>query len=318
MKNWKHFIIIIAPVLFYSCEENFNPFGESGEQYVLNCILRGDTTLQLATVARTYNTGGFNPFDNVQDPYLSGAEVRVWYKDSVFLLKDTSIVRNDTSRYKSPINIYTSSRFSIGFNEPLEIEVLLPNGRRLKSSTRSAGRTTYQSTSSTTIPGSSANFITIEWTSSSPGIYYFPEFSIVYYKKEGSQLTRYIKKVPSHYESGTPVYFKPMQQASIRISAETLLTALNEISEGDDEKSNYTIDLRPIIKIAAFDEALSRYYSTTSKSADPLTVTVDENDYSNIDGGFGIFASFTSARYTNIKFFSSFITPLGYNVLELD
>lgn len=305
---------ILLSFIVTSCEEDFDPFGEYREQYVFNCILRGDTALQVATVGKTYNPG-YDAMANTEDPFIKGAEVRIWYGDSVYLFSDTIAFRTDTSRYKAPMNFYKSEKFRVNFGEPIEAEILLPNGRRLKSSIIAPARTLFENTSSTTIPAGTNTTFRIQWSNNSNGIYYLPDFSIKYYKKEGNQQVEYIKKIPAHYENNKAVFFTPTRQNSVTIKVETLKKALEEIA-GNESKSDFTIKLSPVFKVAAFDEALSRYYSISSQTFDHLTVRVDENDYSNIEGGFGIFGAFTSAQYTNLKLFSNFITSLGYKVID--
>jgi hypothetical protein len=314
MKILKISALIFVIFIFTSCEEDFNPFEEYQERYVFNCILRGDTTLQVATVAKTYYSG-FDALSNTEDPFLKGADIRIWYGDSVYLFSDTSIARSDTSRYNSQFNLYKCDKFSAEFNQTIEAEIMLPDGKRLKSSIKTPARTLFESSSATTIPAGTTTSFRIGWTNSTSGIYFLPDFSIFYYKKEGNLQVRYIKEVPAYYENDTPVYFTPIRQTSVTLTIETLLKALEEIS-GNDDKSNYTIKLTPVFKVAAFDEALSRYYSVTSQTFDHLTVRVDENDYSNIEGGYGIFGAFTSTQYTNLKLYSSYITSLGYKVTD--
>ena len=50
----KNLLFILLVGLLISCEENFEPFGDIKEKYALNCIIRGDTTFQIASLTRTY------------------------------------------------------------------------------------------------------------------------------------------------------------------------------------------------------------------------------------------------------------------------
>jgi hypothetical protein len=314
LRKYYFFLVICCSALFLSCEENFNPFDEYQERYIFNCILRGDTTLQVATLERTYTTGGFDPYQNKEDPFLSGADIRVWYKDSVYRFNDTSIARLDTSRYKSSMNIYLNRRFKVGPDEPVEVEVMLPKGRRLISSTKTAGKVSFLDSSTTTILGTvELKFL---WTSSSVGNYFLPKFKIIYYKKESNLNTRYEKEVPLRYENNQPVPFTTSKMPLVSVDTGTVKRALREIAGGDSDKSSYYISLHPEFTVAAFDDVLSKYYSTSTESFSSLTVTLDETDYSNIQGGYGIFGSFTSTEYQQLKFAREFITSFGYKVKE--
>jgi hypothetical protein len=314
MKILKISVLIFTIFIFTSCEEDFNPFGDYQESYVFNCVLRGDTALQAATVAKTYNSG-FDALSNTEDPFLKGADIRIWFGDSVYLFSDTSITRDDTSRYNTPFNLYKCEKFLVEYNQTIEAEIMLPNGRRLRSSIITPAKTLFESSSATTIPAGTNSTFRIGWTNSTSSIYFLPAFSIIYYKNQGNQQVQYTKEVPAYYDNETPVYFTPVRQTSVTLKIETLVKALEEIS-GEDDKSKYTIKLSPVFKVAAFDESLSRYYSVTSQTFDHLTVRVDENDYTNIEGGFGIFGAFTSTKYQNLKLYGSYITSLGYKITD--
>ena len=316
MRRYYYFFIICFSTLFFSCKENFTPFDEYQERYIFNCILRGDTTLQVATLERTYTTGGFDPYENTEDPFISGADVRVWYKDSVYRFYDTSIVRQDTSRYKSPMNIYLNRRFKMEPNEPIEAEVMLPNGRRLKASTSTAGKVTFLD-SSTIFIYNDVKSVYIQWASSSVGSNYFlPKFRIIYYKKEDNQNIRHEKEVPSKYENNLPVPFTTSKMPLVSVDISTIKQALKEIAEEDPDKASYSIVQHPVFTVATLDDALCKYYSTSTESFSSLTVTLDETDYSNIQGGYGIFGSFTSTEYQQLKFAGDFITSFGYKLKE--
>jgi hypothetical protein len=316
LRKYYFFLIICCSTLFISCEENVNPFEKYQERYVFNCILRGDTSLQVATVAKTFTTGGFNPHQNTNDPFISGADVRVWYKDSVYRFYDSSIVRLDTSSYKSPMNIYLNRRFKIEPNEPIEVEIMMPDGKRLKSSTKTAGRVIYDD-SSTIFIYNDVKFVDIRWVSPDIGSNYFlPKFSIIYFKKAGNQNIRYIKEVPLKYENNQPVPFMVSKMPLVKIDINTIKQAFKEISDGVSDKASISVVLHPEFLVAAFDDVLSKYYSTSSESFSSLTVTLDETDYSNIQGGYGVFGSFTSTEYMQLKFSRGFITSFGYSIKE--
>jgi len=194
--------------------------------------------LQVASVARTYTTGGFDPYLNTEDPFITGADVRVWYKDSVYRFYDTSVVRLDTSRYNPSMNIYLNRRFKVEPDEPIEVEVMLPNGRRLKSSTKSAGRVTFLDSSTIFIYGE-VKLINIFWASSSVGSNYFlPKFCIIYYKKEGNQDIRHEKEVPLRYENNLPVPFTTSKMPLVSVNITTIKRALEDIAEGDPDKAS--------------------------------------------------------------------------------
>src|SRR3989339_1696422 len=126
----KYLPIILLFIIFVSCEENFEPFGNLNNKYALNCIIRGDTTFQVATLTRTYGNDNYNPYSNTVDPNVKGALIRVWNGDSVVIFRDTTFNRQDDSKYQTSYNAYYTNKFQLVGNK-LEIEAILPNGMRL-------------------------------------------------------------------------------------------------------------------------------------------------------------------------------------------
>src|SRR5512146_1748833 len=98
--------LIFGLLINYSCEVNFSPKGEFQQKYILTCVIRGDTSVQTATISKSYNVDGYDPYANTTDPFLKDAYIRIWAGDNVYFMKDTSIARADTSRYKGLFHFF--------------------------------------------------------------------------------------------------------------------------------------------------------------------------------------------------------------------
>jgi virulence-associated protein VapD len=61
---------------------------------------------------------------------------------------------------------------------------------------------------------------------------------------------------------------------------------------------------------------LSRYVSSTNQAFDDLTVTVNEADFTNVEGGLGIFGAYVNKIYDNIQFQENYIESFGYNFIS--
>ena len=127
MKIIKLLSLVVTLLFLVSCEEDFNPYGDYQEKFAFTCILKNDENFQTATLFKSYLT-------TPSDPSVIGADVRVWYNDSVFVFRDSSVARTDTSRYNTPFSFYYNKNFSVASDKSIELEVLLPNGKRLRSS----------------------------------------------------------------------------------------------------------------------------------------------------------------------------------------
>lgn len=312
--------IFLLSLFFLSCEEDFSPYGEFRENYILTCVLRSDTAYQTATLSRSYFTGTNDPFDNEIDPSIRFADVRVWYEDSVYVLHDSTSTRTDTSRYKTPESFYVTNRFKITQNKPIEIEVLLQNGRRLKAKSVTPKDILFTNLSDVLIPPVYGNIISIYWSNGNTNGFYLPKLFIRYTKRVGNISTLHHHEVPIRYTllNGTehPVYPQPSNQLAIVFNMHVISRALNEIKMLQDENVKISIHEKLEVKVAVLDENLTRYASSTSKTFDDLTVRVNETDYTNINGGLGIFGSFLVKEYDRLRFQENYIKSLGLTFLK--
>lgn len=316
----KLFILLLLPILFISCDENFSPKGEYEERFALFAIMRADTNLQVVTVSHSYDVEGLDPFTNKEDPFISNSFVRIWKnKDEVFVLKDSTTERKVLQRYANDAKYYYTDELIPATSDKIEIEALLPNGRRLKAQTDIPDLVSPDySKLDRTIPERGKNTIEIAWLPNEPNIIYVPQIEIIYKKRENGTTTLHHKRVPLNYvninNQSTPVYPVPTNKTSIEVSKEALDKVFAEISEGDPDKSNYRI-LTMITKLLIFDKNLSAYYSSSNKFGDDYSVRVDESDFTNIEGGFGVFGSYSVKKI--VQFFDpDYVELFGY-ILEI-
>ncbi len=315
------FLIAVSLIVFVSisCDENFNPFGEYKEKYILTCLLDGNSNYQVATLSKSYFTGTFSPYDNTTDPALESAEIRVWVSDSVYLFKDSTTQRLDTSHYNTPFKFYYTNKVKPTFGKVVEIEALLPSGKKLRSSTVTPNDISFSNQNPNVIPPVNNNFLVFSWQSQSTYTFYDIRIIVTYYKNESGTNIKYEKEIPITYKTqggaDEPIYPLAGRQTFVSYPMDVITKFMESISGGDADKSNYTVEIKPKVEVLVMDEALSRYYSSTSESLNDLTVRLDENDYTNIEGGFGIFGTYLAKRYSAISFVASYIQSFGYNVI---
>lgn len=314
----KYLLLIFIGLFSWSCEEDFNPYGEFKEKYILNCILRGDSTYQIAALTKSYNPAAFDPNLIFEDAAIQGADIRILIGDSVYTFTDSLINRSDTTRYKTPFRFYFNNHLELIANRDIEVEALLPSGRRISASSKTPPKILFDQRSSDAISDDSPSLLQFIWNISFSGQYFAPKMLINYTKNINGINKLMSKEVPLKYfmdgNTEIPVYPEVNVQSILSIEKQAIAKALGEISLGDPNKQNYTVYESAVVQVLAFDQNLSRYYSTTNGSLDDLTVRIDEKDYSNINGGYGIFASYIKGEY-KIKFLSSYIQSFGYKIL---
>lgn len=316
MKRFFQIIILVLPALFYSCDVPLNPNAPFRQRYALTGIMRNDTSVQIITLTKSYQpTGGLNPLTNTTDPAVIGAEVNMWYRDTLYELRDTTIVRNDTSQYKDSVHCYYVNNLQPQPGEYIDIEAVLPNGLLLQSTTKLPDAQSYgffnAEDDRTIPPADGRNYIFIGWKQF-PDILYQPKVVITYYVK-GSTVQQE-KEVPLYYDNingvTNPIYPTQTKVNSFSISLETINRALNEIPQGNNDKLQYTI-ANIDVKMIVYDENLTTYYSSLQTGVDAFTVRLDQPDFSNIIGSFGIFGSYVRTDFY-IKFTAEYLKALGY------
>jgi len=304
-------------LLFNSCDNSFNPYGEYKESYVLTCMLRADSLGQIATITKNYpeNSSEYTGLNN----WITGAEVTVWQGDAVYVFKDSTGIINDPVLGPKEISFYYHPDLKLLPDQPLEIEALLDFGKRLKATSTSPKSLIFTNVASSTVipPVGNDNFV-VAWSTAGPGDFYVARLMIRYLKKIDGVDTKFTYTVPVEYvmQNGNevPVYATPHRNTSESFKFTAITRAMELISDGEENKALFTIYQNPIIEAIAMDENLSRYYSVGSDSFDDLTVRVNSTDFTNIDGGFGVFGSYIINNQTITKILPEYIQSFGYNV----
>ena len=314
----KRFFILLSVVsliLVYSCEDSLNPYGEFKEKYVLNCVIRADTNFQVSYLTKNYVTPDFNPYSNTNDPTIKNAVIRIWNgNDDVVILKDSTLIRPAGDNYKTPYSVYYTSNFKPKTNTKVEIEALLPNGKRLSSSAAVPSSVTFSGIKTDTlIPTPGQNFVRFVWNTNRKDPVFVARLGIYYYKNNNRQ-TRYIYTIPLSYVNidgkMEPVYSKPFSTLSYSVDLQTVNTAMKLLSEEVEDKSQIQI-LVCGIELLSLDDNLSMYYNATARSGDIYSTKLDETDYSNIQGGFGVFGIYVRNFYV-IRFSKDYIRSYGF------
>ena len=309
------FTVGLAVLLIYSCEENLNPYGDLQNKYVLSCVVRGDTTFQSATLTKSYQAANYDAYANTTDESIHGATIRIWSgNNKVAILRDTTIARPAGDPYKTPYSTYYSKNFQPNPNDTITIEAILPDGKRLKSSTVAPASITITNQSDTQIPPVSRNYLKFAWDTDQKDPVFIPRLGIYYYKHENNTKTSHIAVVPASYikydNEWISNFPKPSSEKGFVVDMATISTAMQLISGDDPAKSNYEI-LGCILEVLSLDHNLSLYYNATARGRDIYSVKLDETDFSDITGGYGVFGVYM--RNYKVAFFNhSYIESFGY------
>lgn len=304
-----YIFILSAGLLFWSCEEDFNLKTDYQPRYSLNCIVRADTSVHTAILTKSYMVSGFDPYEYTDDPFISGADIRLWYRDNVYFFRDSLIERSDTSRFKFPQKIYYLEGFKPVERDFLEIKAVLDNGKVLQGYTKIPEKIKWDSISTKLLPIEGASEFSLVWEKRN-NIGWFLLRLQLKFKRDGVDSPTESVIIPVRYNGDQPVYPLPTKSSGIAFQWSAFERTIKAISEGISDKSKIII-YGISVELLVFDENLSKYYSNLNGYMDDFTVRVDQNDFTNIEGGFGIFGSYLK-QTSGISLSADYINSLGY------
>ncbi|RJP66546.1 MAG: DUF4249 family protein [Ignavibacteriales bacterium] len=284
-------ILFFSSMAFISCDITLDPKTEFKDRFILYLIMRADTNYHIARVFHNYNVNGLDPNTNKVDPAIKDAVIKIWGNNSVNIFKDTLISRDDTSRYNDPVYFYYLDNYKPVQEESLKVTAYLDNGVVLQA--RSKVPVQINLDSLYLLPVLGRNDFSFSWPVNSEEVCYSYQAKL-YYKQRIEGQGEFIKwieiplEIHREGDSVKTVYPEISTNHYVRYTNEALDWAMKKISESEPSKSYFTIT-RIVFEIISFDKPLSDYYSLTHGYSDSFSIRLDENIYTNIEGGLGVF-----------------------------
>jgi hypothetical protein len=318
---------IILFILFESCNEDFNVNAPFQNVYTLNCILRNDNPIQYAIISKNiYTESGATPTLPSTAQNIKGANVEIYYDDSVFVMRDTTIQVADSGN-TIQVNCYYLRNLVMKPGKIISIKATTPDGQILKSTKQipvfiqalSDFPQTYYTNGAkeyyVTVPG--YPWVFKRNNKEINDMLSFPRFEIDYEKYEGGTYVNKKKFVPLsyyRYMDNNGFILSPDLDFSFNYVAYTSLKTVNktmqEISGSDPFKKNYIIT-RAFLSITSMDPELTRYYYAHQVFSNSFTIKLRPTEYSNIQGGKGIFGIYYIYTYS-LDVDKDYIDSFGY------
>ncbi|KAA0263570.1 MAG: DUF4249 family protein [Chlorobiota bacterium] len=316
MKKYGIFLVALAALLNLSCDEEFAPKIPFEEKYFLYTALKGDSTKQIIMVARSYDVANFDPNSNTSAPEIPGCIVEVVQDGVTYRFRDTLIDRPDTSRYGPKMAAYVSTEFIPMPERALQARAILPNGKLLTSSTvvppqlyieKSVFAIGYDRNS--TLYGR----YTLQWRTADLFLY-VPKLEIFYTRDDRPGTFK--MEVPLEYRTVNKklevIYPSVGTNRWVSYDYNAIDSAMNRISEGYDYKGMFRV-LRAEIRLLVYDTNFAKYYSSVNGYLDQYSVRLDENVFTNINGGLGVFGSYMMTKEI-LLFDLDYVASFGYRV----
>ncbi len=118
-------IVIGAAVM--SCNQPFDPRAPLDSQLVVYALVSTDRDAQFVRVNSNYMPSSFDANSYTGDNAVRDAYVTISTPGSLLTFRDTVIARSDSSRYKTPIFLYTARPFVPQRGRPYELLVVSPS-----------------------------------------------------------------------------------------------------------------------------------------------------------------------------------------------
>ncbi|MCA0387464.1 MAG: hypothetical protein LCH52_03120 [Bacteroidetes bacterium] len=318
--------ILFFTVMLTGCEESFSPRSEFKEGYVLYSITPGQEigkfVVPKVILAKVYDAPGTDPLLNTEDPEIAGARVEIKFRGDTYILKDSMVARKDSSRYKGPLKFYFGKAIPLYANDTITITARLQNGKVLTSGTKVPQYLNYENSipyprgfTTDVDPFKYGKNWTFYWTSQELNLT-FPKMKIYYSRLVNNREVPGSIEVPLRVinRNGveTPIYPVANRDEEASYELASFDWAMNKISEGVEDKSQFRA-LHVIFESTEYDAPLSFYYSSVNGFLDNFSLRLDEQVFTNISGGYGLFGTYFTSTYQE-EFDSRYVTKFGYRI----
>lgn len=288
-------LLSVLPLLQISCDNSVNYIADFKEQYALNCVLRSDKDVQFATLKRSYPPGAQSAAADVQN-----ALVRLLLPDTTMTFSDSVVSDNPNSAVNY---VYYLKNFRPPKNTRMVIEAFLPDDKYLYAETKSAQfSTVLLETEELTLPAMEEDAAYYTWRilGQRDSLILFPSVYIRYYVSRQDTSMKF-KEVDGTYFADLRTY---------RIANHSLSAAMSEISNGISDKSQIHI-INAVFEIKLCDFMLGTYVAAARTFEDEFSIRISATDFTNINGGFGIFGTYISETF-NLLLSAEYVNSFGY------
>lgn len=318
MKNQKNniFVLLFALVIMVSCSEDVNIKSEFEEEYLLNCVLSLDTTYQVAYLSKSFDIDGFDIDSYEGDPFVKNANLVLRDGNNTYIFREAQIDSLEGFNIGRPITYYYLDNYQPYGNRTVTIGATLPDGNRVIATQQTVTRKlSYLPIFRRSIPPVDTTDKNIEFRvyDEFEGDYFVPKLEVIY-EHPLSSGNYFSTEVPINYveKSGSlqPIYPNVYRLIDFAYDRDVMGITMRKISEGDPAKGNYKV-ITGMMTMLVLNEDLAAYYSASSFINDNYSITVSQPDYSNVEGGGGIFGSFSKIS-GKIKISKNYISSFGY------
>lgn len=320
MRNVLYIILLFVLLLLTGCDESFDPKTDFEEQYVLSSVIAGNVQTQPVSVdaylTKMYDVEGTNPYTNEEDPAVKGATVQVLVRDNAYDLIETEIPEGNP-RYNSDMVLYRGTFTSPRANDQVILRAVLPNGKVLTSTIQfpaslhfSINYPYVRGYTSDIDQGYFGNALRFSWDGLLEELY-FPDLIITYQQYENDTWVTKRAEVPTRIVGDEYIYPDYIYDFEISYPFDVIDQAVADLGKDVEDKSH--IKLTGLdFNLVSFERNLANYYSSTNGFLDSYSIRLDQEVYSNVSGGLGIFGASLKFDY-ELGFDYGYTDSFGYS-----
>ncbi len=285
---------------------------------VVYSILTTQSDTQYVRVYSSYNPANNDPSRNPDELYVTDARVTISDGANTFTLRDTTLERADTSRYQTPIMVYYAYPFRPEKGKTYTLTVSSASLGTVTATTTAPGKgsvspynsfvlgqpytSPYDYGLTALLANEAKAFVAhfyVDYLEPNLGSYVPKRFEVPIRRDLVSayyDLYREIFPQPKRRTTPSSVYnpglFGERPQPEERVPYNTSAYA-------SKLKSLYDINgcslkfIQAVFYLIQFDAPLWNYYSVANTFRDRNSIRLDQPDYTNINGGVGVFGSIT-------------------------
>ena len=295
----------VGLLILGGCDTPFEPKGSYREKLVVYAVLTTRADTQYVRVYTTYNPRGFDALEVGAETPVRNAQVSLTTESITHRLRDTTIFRIDKSRYSTELAAYVAYPLAINQGSRYSLAVVSPLGN-VSAATSVPGKgsvllaNAYVMKEPEKFNEDIYIYLTLSPLSRGFMIRWYIDFEI----RSGGAWSPQRLEVPASIETSGPNKDQFIYPALTRRSSET--TARQTMETFGFARPAYRLFLKGLkSKYAAFefrfkravfiltqvDVNLYNYYNIVSGFQDKFSIRTDLPDYSNIQGGLGLFGA---------------------------
>jgi hypothetical protein len=294
---------IVAALLLtlLGCEETFNPKAAFEEQLVLCSVLTTRSDSQFVRVYTTYNPSGHNPLESSADTYVRNALVKLTVDSITTTLPSVDIKRTDKTRYTDDIIAYVAYPHALQPGKTYKLNVTSDKGNAEAAvSVPGRGEVSANNPYVLKSPDKYEEDVSsrIRLSSSTHG--YLVRIILEFETRLASLVTRHREEIPSAVYTGGGSSLQFVYPILTRRNTSPFVSS-ELASFGLDAYKIFLVDLKSrygaitltgaTYILTQVDRSLYTYYNLANGFQDPYSIRTDLPDYTNVQGGMGIFGA---------------------------